>query len=337
MRSSLRMEVMHESQVGHVRRQVLQVVHRLGACEVKAGEAAIIATELASNLVKHGNGGEILLSEVGEAEIFALEMHALDKGPGMASVNACLRDGFSTAGSAGTGLGAVQRMAGQLQIHSQPGQGTAVWVHFPLGTDIPAPVPPKRFVCSGISVALKGEDLCGDSWDCRESDSGFQVLVADGLGHGAFAEEASREAVSVFRRNGQASPSECLTLMHQALFKTRGAAASTVRVNSMERRMTSSGIGNVVMRVLRDTGAKTLPADNGTLGGSVRKVQEMQHLWEPDSLLVLHSDGISSRWDLERYPGLIRRHPGLVAGVIYRDFRHQHDDATVVVIRQSAP
>src|SRR5205085_1852873 len=125
-------------------------------------------------------------------ETFALEMHALDKGPGMASVNACLRDGFSTAGSAGTGLGAVQRMAGQFQIHSQPGQGTAVWVRFPLAADASfSSGPARKFICSGISVAVKGEELCGDSWDFRESANGMDVLVADGLGHGPFAQEAS--------------------------------------------------------------------------------------------------------------------------------------------------
>ncbi|MDB6136584.1 MAG: serine/threonine protein kinase [Verrucomicrobiales bacterium] len=335
MRPSLRMEVTHGGHVGHVRRQVLESAERLGAGEVKAGEAAIVATELASNLVKHGQGGEILLNELEVEGAYVLEMHALDKGPGMVSVNACLRDGFSTAGSAGTGLGAVQRLAGQFQIHSQPGQGTAVWVHFPLVPDA-SRAAARKFICSGVSVALKGEDMCGDSWDFRESADGLQVLLADGLGHGPFAAEASREAVSVFRRHARISPSECLSLAHQALFKTRGAAASTVSIDPEGCRLVSSGIGNVTMRVLGDAGAKTLHADNGTLGASVRKVQEMPHPWKPDSLLILHSDGISSRWDLEKYPGLIRRHPGLVAGVIYRDHRHQHDDATVVVIRQSA-
>ncbi len=326
------MEVTHESQVGHARRQIHEAAQRLGASAARAGEAAIVATELATNLVKHANGGEILLREVRTEGARALEIHALDKGPGMASVNACLRDGYSTAGSAGTGLGAVQRMAGQFQIHSQLGQGTALWIYFPLSAAMPSPA---RFQCGGVSVPLAGEDLCGDSWDFRESPERFQILVADGLGHGPFAEEASREAVAVFRRHGKVSPAECLTLVHQALFKTRGAAASTVSIDPAGRRMTTAGIGNVVIRVQGNTGARTLTGDNGTLGGSVRKVQEMTQPWEPDSLLILHSDGISSRWDLEKYPGLIRRHPGLIAGVIYRDFRHRHDDATVVVIRQS--
>lgn len=332
MMSSQRMEVTHESQVGHVRRLVHEIALRLGATPGKAGEAAIVATELATNLVKHGQGGEILLREVRDSAACALEIHALDKGPGMSSVSACLRDGYSTAGSAGTGLGAVQRMAGQFQIHSSPGLGTVVWVCLPLTA---LTIPQGHFECSGVSVALKGEELCGDGWDFRQSGSEIQAVVADGLGHGPFAEAASREALGVFRQHERAGPSECLTLMHQALFKTRGAAASTVRIESAAGRLTTAGIGNVAMRVLGAAGAKSLLGDNGTLGASLRKVQELTHPWTADSLLILHSDGISSRWDLEKYPGLTRRHPGLVAGVIYRDFRHQHDDSTVVVIRQS--
>ena len=52
--------------------------------------------------------------------------------------------------------------------------------------------------------------------------------------------------------------------------------------------------------------------------------------------VVLHSDGLSSRWNLGTYPGLARRHPMLVAGVLYRDFGRRTDDAAVVVVREAA-
>jgi hypothetical protein len=48
-------------------------------------------------------------------------------------------------------------------------------------------------------------------------------------------------------------------------------------------------------------------------------------------MLLLHSDGLISHWSLDGYPGVIRCHPGLIAGVLYRDFRRAHDDVTVVV------
>lgn len=331
MMSSQRMEVTHGSHVGQVRRQVLETAQRLGSDEVRAGEAAIVASELATNLVKHGGGGEIVLLETREPSN-ALELLALDQGPGMANISNCLRDGYSTAGSAGTGLGAVQRLAGTFQIHSQPGKGTAIWVS--LGTDSGPAVPP-RFECSGVSLPLRGQESCGDSWDHARVGHKVRVLVADGLGHGPFAEAASREAVSIFRKNLTTPPALTLKLMHEALMKTRGAAGSMVEIDPDKGTLTMAGIGNVLMRLHGPNGSKTLTVDNGTLGAAVRRMNETVLPWTRDSVLVIYSDGLGSQWDLHDYPGLIRRHPGLVSGVLYRDFRRPHDDASVIVIRET--
>jgi hypothetical protein len=50
--------------------------------------------------------------------------------------------------------------------------------------------------------------------------------------------------------------------------------------------------------------------------------------------LVLYSDGLTTHWDLNAYPGLISRHPSLIAGVLYRDFNRGNDDVSVVVVKQ---
>ena len=54
------------------------------------------------------------------------ELLAIDQGPGMRDVDACMRDGHSTAGTAGCGLGAVLRLSGTFDLFSAPGQGTVV-------------------------------------------------------------------------------------------------------------------------------------------------------------------------------------------------------------------
>ena len=206
-----RMEITHEGHVGNARRYALEAALRLGASEARAGEAAIVATELGTNLIKHGGGGELLVQEVKESSPPSLEIHALDSGPGMANVNVCLRDGYSTAGSAGIGLGAVQRLASQFQIQSQTGRGTAIWVRLPADRS-PTAAAEASFETGGVSVALKGEDLCGDSWDVQQTPFGLRAVVADGLGHGPFAEEASREAITVFRKHEKAGPAATLPL-----------------------------------------------------------------------------------------------------------------------------
>ena len=57
--------------------------------------------------------------------------------------------------------------------------------------------------------------------------------------------------------------------------------------------------------------------------------------WPKDSILVMHSDGLTARWDLSHYPGLGMKDPSLIAGILYRDFSRPHDDKTVVTIRNT--
>ena len=66
----------------------------------------------------------------------------------------------------------------------------------------------------------------------------------------------------------------------------------------------------------------------------MRRVQEFTYPWPPGAILVLHSDGLLSHWTLDRHPGLAARHPMLLAGILYRDFRRGRDDTTVVVARE---
>jgi hypothetical protein len=65
----------------------------------------------------------------------------------------------------------------------------------------------------------------------------------------------------------------------------------------------------------------------------MRRLQEFTYEWPPSSLIILHSDGLTTHWALDRYAGLASRRPDVIAGVLYRDFRRVRDDATVVVAR----
>lgn len=332
MMSSHRIEVVEDSQVGEARRCVSEWCHRLGHDETLCGQGAIIATELARNMVVHGDGGELIIQEAVATDPPGLELLALDQGRGMANVTECLRDGYSTSGTAGTGLGAVKRLSDRFEIHSQPGKGTGVWVRFGTGKFAGSPA----FDVGAVSVALAGEQLCGDAWEWLGGNDSLRVMIADGLGHGPFAEEAAREALAVFRRRAQSSLTETLELVHQSLFKTRGAAGAIVELRPGIGQTASAAVGNISMRLLLAAGPKNLVSDNGTLGASMRRVQQYSYPWETGALLVMHSDGVGTGWNLDDYPGLTRRYPSLIAGVLYRDFRRRRDDATVVVARQNA-
>ena len=99
--------VSEASQIGEARREAAQLAADLGFDEAGAGRAALVANELASNLVKHAGGGEVLL----DGSTQGLDVLAIDRGPGIANLKACMADGYSTAGTLGHGLGAVKRLA----------------------------------------------------------------------------------------------------------------------------------------------------------------------------------------------------------------------------------
>lgn len=332
MRSTVRVPVSEETQVGEARRVVGEITRRLGYEETLAGKASIVVTELAHNLVRHAGGGEMLIRELAGTQHPGLEFLALDCGPGMRNVGECMRDGFSTFGSAGNGLGSINRLADRLEIHSLAGRGTAVWarVCHPAQSSLNA-----KFEVGGVSVALEREDVCGDAWEIDLREGRFRLMLADGLGHGPFAEEAAREAINVFRSYPNESLQGLLLLVHQALGKTRGAAVAVGEISLQQGQVRGAGVGNIATRVVHHTGSKNLVSDNGTLGASFRRVLEFTHPWHSDSLLIMHSDGLGTQWNLDDYPGLASRHPSLIAGVLYRDYKRTRDDSTVVVARYS--
>jgi anti-sigma regulatory factor (Ser/Thr protein kinase) len=330
--SSSCLPVHEESQIGFARRRVVELCQRIGGDETFCGKAAIVGTEMARNVVQHGKGGEIVLREVAIGGSPCLELLAIDRGPGMRNIAESLRDGFSTGGTAGTGLGSIKRLSNRFEIFSQPDRGTVVWVRLCAFDPISIS---HFFESSGVSIAVESEEVCGDAWEVIERDGALRAMVVDGLGHGLFAGQAAREAVAVFRAQATTGVASTLKLVDHALTKTRGAAGAIVELCPAERRVTAAGVGNISMRLLNNGASKSFGCDNGTLGTGLTRIREFTQAWMPGSVLIMHSDGIKTHWNPDDYPGLTRRHPGLIAGLLYRDFRRDRDDVTVMVARDS--
>jgi hypothetical protein len=282
--------------------------------------------------VLHAKGGEIILRENPTSVPASLELLGLDRGPGIRNIAECLRDGFSTAGSAGTGFGAIKRLSERFEVFSQVGRGTVVWTQLCASENCSRS---KSSDSSGVSIAIEGEELCGDAWEVIEFGGVLRAMVVDGLGHGPYAEEAAREALAVFRSQATTGLASTLKLMDQALMKTRGASGAIVELSPATGQVTAAGVGNISMRLLGNGESTSFGCDNGTLGTGVPRIREFTLPWVHGSVLVMHSDGVKTHWNIDDYPGLARRHPGLIAGLLYRDFRRQRDDATVIVARYS--
>lgn len=327
------------SQVGDARRQCVAAAHRASFDEAEAGRVAIVATELATNLLKHGRGGQILVGPFDDATGRGVEVVAIDKGPGIVHLAESLRDGHSTAGTPGTGLGAVIRQTHAHDVYSGPGLGTVVLAR--LRPDaVPAQkngaTPPWGAVC----LPKPGEEAHGDGWAAASLPGVGQVLmVADGLGHGPSAAEASAQAVRIFMKQTSEPPAAIVQAIHSGLRSTRGAAVAVARVDMARGAIVFAGLGNVVGVLISGSASRRMVSQNGTAGHTAHRIKEFEYPFAPGEpgLIILHSDGIGSGWALDRYPGLANAHPVLIAAVLYRDFNRGRDDATVLVAKFGDP
>jgi anti-sigma regulatory factor (Ser/Thr protein kinase) len=316
-------------QAGEARRRAMSMARALEFDEVLATRSALVVSECAGNLWKHGGGGEILLRGIGPEANPAIEVLALDKGSGMADVALCLRDGYSTAGSPGTGLGAVDRLSTECEIFSEVGKGTVILARLRKRPERGA----TRIALGSVSVPKAGEEVCGDGFQFHEETGFATLMVADGLGHGPAAAECAIAAGAAFQEFHSAGPVELLAAIHGALRGTRGAAVAVARLDFELRTIRYAGIGNIAGEVW-DASGKHMVSHAGIVGQNLGTVREYTYGWPQDSVVLLYSDGISTHWSLGNYGGLLFRDPSLLAGIIYRDWNRGRDDATILVARE---
>jgi anti-sigma regulatory factor (Ser/Thr protein kinase) len=322
--------VQDQSQVSETRRRATELAARQGFGDTDSGRVALVATELATNILKHGKGGEVLIGAFGEGLDGGIELIALDKGPGISNLAASLADGYSTAGTRGHGLGAVVRQSHFVDVASWPGGGTAVLARLRRGQPPEGSGDDSR--TGAVSVPKLGEEVCGDSWGVTTGPDETTLMVADGLGHGPDAADAAVAAVRMFHRfNGHRTP-VLLDYIHGGLRSTRGAAVSLARVQPSASKVIYSGIGNVAGVLAVNGDLRRMVSMPGTAGHNARKIQAFEYPFT-SGLVILHSDGIASSWTLDRYPNLAARHPTLIAAVLYRDLTRHRDDATVLVAK----
>jgi anti-sigma regulatory factor (Ser/Thr protein kinase) len=329
-----RLPVTDASYVAGARREIEVRASAIGLGRDEIGRAALAGTELATNLVRHGGGGHLLMRPLPTTSVTGLELIAIDRGPGIRDIRESLRDGMSTGGTSGTGLGAIRRQSDEFDIVSAPGQGTAVL----------ARIWPKRKPVADVGVqigvvcvAKPEEQICGDAWAVLPNPTRVAAMVADGLGHGAFASQASQEARRLFMRGDSETPIGAMRKIHAGLGATRGAAVAAVSLDLSVNRVVFSGIGNIAGLVTAGGQTRRFVSMNGIAGHAAERFQEFIYPCDgPGLVLVMHSDGLSTNWSLDRYTGLMARHPALIAAVLYRDAGRNRDDATVLVLKRAA-
>jgi anti-sigma regulatory factor (Ser/Thr protein kinase) len=332
--------IVEQSQVAEPRRAAVMLAGRLGFSEERAGRLALVVSELATNLAKHALRGELILrgirAEHADAEPDGVEVVAIDAGPGIPDIALSRTNGHSTAGSLGHGLSTIERQSDFFQLYTLPGGTITLARVWRTASDRSPQLP--RYEVGAVQVSRVNEDVCGDDWDWRMRDDRLSVMVADGLGHGLPAHDASRAAIVTFRREHELPPARVIEDVHGALRATRGAAVAMIAIDPDRGIAKYAGVGNISGVLLNANGTRqSLISQNGTAGHTIPRLQEYTYPVAPRSILVMHSDGLGTHWDLAAYPGLRTRHPSIIAATLYRDFSRKRDDVTVIVIGERQP
>jgi len=319
----------HEADVGAVRRRLSVLAAGAGLDEHRTGEAALIATELATNVRRHAGHGGALLGATRGAGRNGVAIATWDRGPGM-DVAACLRDGMSTAGTAGAGLGAVDRLATRWDAYAPRGRGTVIAACVLAAQEVPR----ARIELGAVCLPYPGLPVSGDAWDLHAAGDVATLIVCDGLGHGEGAAEAAAAVIDAFRAQPDDPLAAILERASGAARPTRGAAATIVRVDLAARTAAIAAVGNVAAWIA-GVEQRQLVTQHGTLGHSMPRIREERYPFPAGATLVIASDGLKSRLELDQHPDLLARDPAVIAAALWRDHNRGRDDATVVVLREA--
>lgn len=303
--------------------------------DVTAGDEIALATiELASNLVRHANGGTIILSLILEGDRRGLLLESQDQGPGITNIPDALTDGFSTIKSLGCGLGTVNRLMDNCQIASRPGPETGTYVScqrwLRKSTQPLSPCP----LGFGAATRMRlGSRVNGDSFILNKWHSGALAGVIDGLGHDEPARLAAETARQYVERHYDRPMAELFLGVHRACRSTRGVVMALARFEWPPVKLTFAGIGNIEARAVGNHSVNFISRRGVVGAGNDPNPLVTEIAWPAGNTLVLHSDGISTRWQWGDIASLDQGPVALVAQAFLRRLAKEDDDATVVIVK----
>jgi anti-sigma regulatory factor (Ser/Thr protein kinase) len=318
-----------------VKKEIHQLAVQTGFEQRKINEIDIIVSELGSNLIKHASGGEILAGILPAAEGVGLELISIDNGPGIPDPVTMMKDDVSTTQTLGIGLGSIRRLSDHFEIYSQKDWGTILLSRIYLESAPKKNDRTPHLSLRSLVISKPGELVSGDGCYSFTGENGtVKLLVADGLGHGAEANRAVREAIAAFKAFDSDSPAEILRHLHSALKKTRGVVATVVLVDPVQKTWKLCGIGNISTRLSGFQQPKGYLSYNGIIGHNIPHTLNDQEVSQSEyQQIILCSDGIKSRWEHAKLPDLHKQDLIVQAAALYKDFARKTDDMSIIIGR----
>lgn len=321
--------------VFYIKREIRLEVSKARFSEQQRANIDVVVSEITSNLVKHAGNGELLyrIRTQPNASSDALDIISIDNGPGMADPVKMMQDGVSTTGTLGQGLGAINRLSNKTQIFSIQKWGTVLYSS--VGCETQSHVHKTTDIdVRAITINKPREIVCGDGYRFRKTESGAIVFFGDGLGHGTQAKEAIDRAGDFFMRTEEHEPVNILRQMHERIKNTRGLVGVVADFNANDHEWNIAGVGNISVRLYTGSQYHSYMSYNGSVGLAMPKsMKASTYVADRNQRLIMCSDGIHSRWELSRYPSILRQDDLVAASAIYKDYCRGNDDASVVIAK----
>lgn len=322
------------SLIAFIKREIHNLALQLGFTPHRAAETDIIIAELTSNLIKYANGGELLYRAHFNEGFNEIEIYCLDNGIGIENVTRMMNDGYSSSNTLGHGLGTIKRLSNDFQIYSMKNWGTVQYIKICEKSDIVFPELKNGFSYAGIGINYPGEKVCGDGYHIKNSRKGFQIFVGDGLGHGEHASEAVKLAIKAFKQTVETEPSEILREIHASVKKSRGLVGTIASVDYDKETWNICGIGNINTRIHNGLENKTYTPYNGIIGHNIPRTLNSTILpYKKHQIMVMHSDGLRTRWNLNDFTSILKQNSGIIASSILKENIRGTDDATILVAK----
>ena len=319
-----------EASVSSIRARVRETGQQSNITGEVIATAALIASELAHNHLSHARQGYIAVRAIERQGVKGLELVAADLGPGIETPSAAIRGEAKHSGSLGAGLAAVCGLADEVRFDNRIGEGLCVVA--------------RKFEAAAagscdfaiMSKPYPGEPISGDDAVVIQSEGGFVAAVADGLGHGPEAREASNRAVEVLRKNTHAGLDQIALSINNELNGTRGCAIGLMRFQRQDAALEYVSAGDVQAQLYhwRDTHFFTpMPFMLGMGQLKPQKIRVEKVAVQSRSVLLMFTDGLKSRTNLKGELEMLRQPPIVIAEHLLRTQSRPDDDALGCVIR----
>lgn len=354
-----RLRISSEADVTRAVVEASRIARRHEFSEDAANKLATSVSELARNIIKYADSGEVLIGSVTDSGRDGIEVVVRDRGPGIQDLKKALEDHYSSGGTLGLGLPGVRRMMDDFEIDTVPGKGTVVTIRIWRQVERPRinSMLQRTAVLSGdkrrktrgrggvlsdeenrtdlecayFTRPCLGEIVNGDGVLLERRGDQAVLALIDGLGHGRTAHEVSVAAVRHLRENWPSEAAEAMRDLNDRLTGSIGAAAGVALLHVKSRQFSFVGVGNTVARIMAS--GTRLYSVEGNLGTRLRTLREQNVTLGAGDLVLFYTDGVRDRFKLEEYPQMSYEPAKTVARTVVERFGRSHDDVTCIALR----